>query len=87
MNESLFLSFNDDGQDPTYALADEALLVSSIPSDQDENPCVGPNVIARVPALPKSPDEIKAFANLLGWKVEYDSDNRLLINTGLVAGK
>jgi hypothetical protein len=86
MNEAIFVSFEDDSHDPTYTSADDTVLIASIPSDQDENPCVGTNVVARVPVLPKSSDEIKAFAKLLGWKVEYDSDNRLLIDTGLVAG-
>ncbi|NDB82600.1 MAG: hypothetical protein EB127_07645 [Alphaproteobacteria bacterium] len=77
---ALYVSFNDSKVDPTYASADEALLVSGS-DNADNNPCVNGDPIS-VPVMPKGYEEIVTYANLIGWGVGYDNDGQLILYTG-----
>jgi hypothetical protein len=74
-----YVSFGDSENDPTYALAEDCFLVNGSES-VDENPCVG---FEKIPLLPNTADKLKKFAAFMGWAVEYDNDNRLVIYTDI----
>jgi len=79
----LFVSFQDDDVDPTFAYADEAILVDA--RDDDDNPCVGPGVRRTAHLVPRTAAEIKVFASVLGWSVETGSDGNLVLYPGVSA--
>ena len=79
---ALFVCFDDSAHDPVYTHAEEAYLVDSS-YQGDENPCSLSNSSASVSVLPSSVEEAALYAELLGWKVEYDQNNQLIIHTGL----
>jgi hypothetical protein len=75
---ALFVSFQDDSTDPTFASADESVLVDSRDEDAD-NPCVGRSVRRTAPVAPRTADEIEAFAAVMGWTVETDNQGNLVL--------
>jgi len=77
---ALYISFNDSVIDPTYASADEAVLVYSKDNSED-NPCISEDAVS-VPVLPNTYNEILTFANLIGWDVGYDNDGQVILYTG-----
>jgi hypothetical protein len=67
----LFVSFEDDNIDPTYADASDAVIVSSLhDAALETNPCVGRGVRHRAPVAPRTEKEIIAFAKVMGWRTE-----------------
>jgi hypothetical protein len=78
----LFVSFQDSSTDPTYALADDVVLVESS-DDDDNNPCVGRSVRRTAPVAPMTAEEIRAFAMVMGWSWETHRDGTLVLSTGV----
>lgn len=60
---ALYVSFNDSHTDPTYSNADSCVLVRS--NLQFGNPCAENE--SSVPLIPVTEDEIKAWAEMMGW--------------------
>lgn len=78
----LYVSFCDSNNDPTYAAADEVVLVDS--DGTGENPCAGPGVRRTVSVLPMGSQEIRDFADIMGWTVQ-EVNGKLVLDTGTLA--
>lgn len=85
----LYVMFDEseDPSDPAYAYASEATLVEASADADANNPCVGSGVVRRAPVLPMTPDEIRAYAAILGWDVTLDSEGSLVLHTGVQANQ
>lgn len=81
---ALFVSFQDSDNDPTFAPSGDAVLVDSR-DDDAYNPCVGRGVRRTAPCVPRTADEIEAFASVMGWAVETDNDGNLVLYPGVRA--
>jgi hypothetical protein len=75
----VFVSFNDSNYDPTYSPVEEASLVLSKSTGDDENPCAGSVVEHTAPILPRTEAEAQAFAAILGWQVSFDDQDRMVL--------
>lgn len=82
MDNLFYIAFDDgDRTDPTYSSIDEAYLV--VAPDSDGNPCGHP-AAQWVPVVPAFPDELYAWAEAVGWKVE-ERDGKLVVVTDIPA--
>lgn len=81
MAKNLYVSFNDDSDDPTYASASSASLVLA-DGNTDDNPCAS-RTARHAPCAPRTADEIQAFAAVMGWAVEHDNDGNLVLYPGV----
>lgn len=79
---SLYVSFDDSSNDPTYTFADAALLVEVQGEHDGDNPCVASGARS-VPILPATPDEIRLYCQMQGWTVEV-REGKLIIDTGVI---
>ena len=79
---NVYAAFMDSDTDPTYTSASECVLVVS--DSTGDNPCVGERVSTVIPVMPKSEYEIRAYADLLGWRVDV-KDGKLVLLTGVVS--
>jgi hypothetical protein len=75
----IYISLEDSKSDPTYTYADNAILVES--DVKGENPCVGPGVRRTVSVLPMGSQEIRDFADIMGWTVQ-EVNGKLVLDTG-----
>jgi|LakMenEpi03Aug12_release.lakeMendotaPanAssembly.Ray.scaffolds.fasta_scaffold161799_3 hypothetical protein len=78
----LFVCFNDSDSDPTYASAYDAHFVIGY-SDGDENPCGEDNALDKCPVVPKNIEELRRFADMLGWNLEFDNEGQAVLYTGM----
>lgn len=78
---TIYVSFDESDNDPTYANANSVILVES--NDTGENPCVGEAVKRVAPILPDNSVEIRAFASIMGWDVGVDNDGQIILYTGV----
>lgn len=78
---AVFVSF-EDWDDPTYASADGCVLVVTPEgaSFADGNPASIPDAL-KIPVMPRSPEEIEAFAAIMGWSYDYDNDGQIILYT------
>lgn len=77
-----YVSLNDSETDPIYASAGDCdLVITSFTNSQIENPCSLDLEAKRVPVLPQSIEDIKTFASIMGWSVEYGNEGQMLLNT------
>lgn len=76
----LYISFEDDGEDPTYALADFCAIVAS--TETEGNPCRSKKAVS-APLIPTDLEEITQFADVLGWEVTFDEDGRVCLKTDI----
>lgn len=76
----IYVSFNDSSVDPTYANGDDVTLVES--NYQEDNPCVN-DVVRSAPVLPANLEELKAFASIQGWDLQFDHEGQAILYTGI----
>jgi len=79
----IFVSLEDSSHDPTYASADDVVVVDSSIDVSEGNPCVGEGVKKLAPVLPSTLDEIRAYASIIGWSVEFDNEGQMVLYTGV----
>ena len=75
-----YVCFDDSDSDPTYSPASSAYLVEG-DNANGGNPCSFANSKKTVSVLPQTPNEIREFANFMGWDVGMDNDGQLIIYT------
>lgn len=78
---ALYVCFDDSVHNPTYIDADSAFLIES--DVEEGNPCGEGLTKVEVHVMPKYPEEIRLFADLMGWKIETDSDGQIILHTGV----
>lgn len=83
MSETIYVSFGDSRRDPTYSPASEVYLVLA-DSDAEHNPCVGEGVEVSTPLLPTNLEELRAFARILGFSLNFDNEGQAILYTGIV---
>ena len=76
---------DESGNDPTYGDANHMFLVESNTDPEEDNPCTKKNRISRTKAIPKTEKDLEAFAKMLGWIVDYDTNGQILLCTGVNA--
>jgi hypothetical protein len=76
----LFVCFSDSRNDPTYASAYDAAFVIGY-SDGDENPCGEGKALDKCPVVPKNIEEMRRFADMLGWSLEFDNEGQAVLYT------
>ena len=79
MND-LFIAFDDSSSDPTYTSLSCAFLVEAS-DDSEGNPCGSPNA-KWTPAIPGNAEELRTWAELLGWTLEA-RDGKLMVVTNI----
>lgn len=77
----LFISFNDSSKDPTYASLEDCTIVHGY--DDGDNPCSEDSIIEDCPVAPQNLEEMKAFAKMMGWGIEFDNDGQAILYTGV----
>ena len=75
MSKKLYVTFNDSDFDPTYASVEGVEIVEL---EESESSLIV-NETRRAPMVPKTCEEIRAFATLLGWEVTYFGNRLVLI--------
>ena len=82
MDKNLYVCFNDSENDPTYASVYDAWLVESNYDSGNGNPCaVGRG--CEIPILPINYNDVMMFARIMGWRVELDADDRVILHTDI----
>ncbi len=80
---AIYVCFDDSNRDPTYSFADSAYLVDSDHDPSSGNPCSPERVNKAVSVMPNNSFEVKAFAAILGWNVDTDSEGQIILRTGI----
>lgn len=78
----LYVSFDDDEVDPTFASAKGCLLVKVGEDNGEDNPCVSRNVVEYVRLIPRDCDDARILFEMLGMSCDYDNDGQLVVYTG-----
>lgn len=76
----IYVCFDDSDSNPTYSAASAAYLVEGDSANGD-NPCSLANSKRTVSVLPDSAEEIREFADFMGWDVLTDEKGQLVIYT------
>jgi hypothetical protein len=82
MNNNVYVSFNDSIHDPTYTSAEGVLLVESASTEQ--NPCASGHTYREVSVMPRTLEEVRVFADIMGWSVETDHEGQVVLYTGIL---
>lgn len=81
--KNIYIAFDDSTTNPTYALAGSAFFVGADGDTAEGNPCASPDA-TWLPVLPENSDELKAWAEMMGWTLET-VDGKLVVHTDIPA--
>jgi hypothetical protein len=69
MRTRLFVCFTDGDYDPTYAPFEDARIIES--RSPDYYPCAVTERVREAKVVPETPEEIIAYARIMGWNITY----------------
>lgn len=85
--DNVYISFCDDEKDPIQQAAVDCklILVSGVVDDTD-NPCSSTNktnFVLEAEFGNRSPKNIRALMQILGFNCEFDHDGQIIVKTGI----
>lgn len=78
---AFYVCLDDNAINPTYTVANKAFLIES--NEENYNPCARNFTKREVSVMPKNIDDLKIFADIMGWSVETDNDGQVILYTGM----
>ena len=82
--KNLYICFDDSANNPAYAPADTCYFVESDADISDDNNPCDQSVSTWIPVMPANYEELEAWAQLMGFKVDV-SNGKLVLKTDIDA--